>query len=100
METGTFDININAYDVEGERTGYDIFVEAYDTEEEAINAAKEIRSIADLEGIAEDLELFHPEDGEYLQVEVNYVRELDDDENECGENWEYGPTLYEYKLAN
>jgi hypothetical protein len=96
----TFDININAYDKDGERTGYDIFVAAYDTEEEALKAAVEIRNIDDVRAIAYDPDLFHPEDGEYLQVEVNYVRELDDDENECGENWEYGPTLYEYRLAN
>ena len=101
MKQGTYDININAYDKDGERTGFDIYVDCFDTKKEAIEVASKFCSVADIDLQEEDpWGLFHPEDGEYLQVEVNYVCELEDWENENADNFEYGPVLYKCRLTN
>ena len=98
-----YDINVIVYDAEGVPTDWDFFVDYSTSEEEAVAKAKKIRKVSDLKdyNFMESLvNGFNPEDGEYLQIEVSSSRELDDDENESGENYEYGPVVYECKLIN
>lgn len=97
------DINAIVYGAEGEPTDWDFFVDYSTSEEEAIAKAKKIRKVSDLkdynfmESLANG---FHPEEGEYLQIEVSSSRELEDEENDSGENFEYGPVIYKCKLTN
>jgi hypothetical protein len=110
-----YDINAVVYNSAGEPTGFDFFVDYFTSEKRALKTAEKICSITDLKNyinqskrkldierynfmrsLAED---FHPEDGEYIQLEVSSERELTEEENECGENFEYGPVIYKCKLC-